>query len=282
MRAETRTFDTPDGVKLVGDLMGPADGRPVLLLHGGGQTRASWRDTLPAIAELGFRVCAVDARGHGESDYSASGDYTARAFCSDLDAVIDAMGPSPILIGASLGGIVALLIAGEEGPERVGGLVLVDVAASTNPYGVKRIQGFMRANPEGFASLEEAADAVARFATDRPRPRNPGGLARNLRLRDGRYYWHWDPEVFFQMSGAPTQIEKSLAALRQAAKTLTVPTLYVRGGKSNVVTEEGARAFLELVPHAQYANIAGAHHMVAGDANDAFNDAVSDFIGGLS
>ena len=59
---------------------------------------------------------------------------------------------------------------------------------------------------------------------------------------------------------------------------LKVPTLLVRGRQSDVLTEEGVRDFLQLVPHADYADIAGADHMVSGDRNDAFNDAVFAFL----
>jgi pimeloyl-ACP methyl ester carboxylesterase len=52
----------------------------------------------------------------------------------------------------------------------------------------------------------------------------------------------------------------------------------VRGQSSEVVREENVRAFLEAVPHAEYVDVTGAGHMVAGDRNDAFNDAVSDFL----
>ena len=43
----------------------------------------------------------------------------------------------------------------------------------------------------------------------RARPKGTEGLARNLRLRDGRYYWHWDPAFFFQMAGAPGHIDRA-------------------------------------------------------------------------
>ena len=59
---------------------------------------------------------------------------------------------------------------------------------------------------------------------------------------------------------------------------MSIPTLLVRGTRSRIVSEAGAREFLDMVPHAEFVDIAGAHHMVAGDANDAFNDAVFSFI----
>ena len=66
--------------------------------------------------------------------------------------------------------------------------------------------------------------------------------------------------------------------LEAAARTLTVPTLLVRGRQSDLFSEEGAQAFLAMVPHAEFADVGGAGHMVAGDRNDAFNDAVIGFL----
>jgi non-heme chloroperoxidase len=131
----------------------------------------------------------------------------------------------------------------------------------------------MHSAPNGFASVDEAADAVASYLPHRPRPKDTSGLMKNLRLRDdGRYHWHWDPKMFNGMG------ERSMDALRDAARGLTAPTLLVRGGMSEVLTEEGAKDFLTLVPHAEFADIAGADHMVAGDRNDAFNAATFDFL----
>ena len=67
-------------------------------------------------------------------------------------------------------------------------------------------------------------------------------------------------------------------ALREAARDVHVPTLLIRGGRSRIVTEAGVKEFMALVPQAEYVDIADAHHMVAGDANDAFNDAVFAFL----
>jgi non-heme chloroperoxidase len=96
---------------------------------------------------------------------------------------------------------------------------------------------------------------------------------RNLRLREGRYYWHWDPRMF-QQGRRPRDTD----GLREAARNLKVPTLLVRGRLSDVLSQEGVDDFLQLVRHAEFADIAGADHMVAGDRNDAFNDAVFAFL----
>jgi pimeloyl-ACP methyl ester carboxylesterase len=73
-------------------------------------------------------------------------------------------------------------------------------------------------------------------------------------------------------------MERNYLRLRDAAKRVRIPALLVRGGISLVMSDEGAKEFQELVPHAEYVTIAGADHMVAGDRNDAFNSAVIDFL----
>ena len=63
-----------------------------------------------------------------------------------------------------------------------------------------------------------------------------------------------------------------------AAKNVKCPSLLVRGGLSDVLSEEGAQAYLSLVPHSEYANVGEAAHMVAGDRNDVFVAAVLEFL----
>jgi non-heme chloroperoxidase len=66
--------------------------------------------------------------------------------------------------------------------------------------------------------------------------------------------------------------------LEDCARRLTLPTLLVRGGLSDVLSEEGAKEFLQLAPHSEYVNVTGAAHMVAGDRNDHFGEAVIEFL----
>jgi pimeloyl-ACP methyl ester carboxylesterase len=139
----------------------------------------------------------------------------------------------------------------------------------------------MNSAPNGFASLEEAADAVSAYLPHRQRPKDTGGLKRNLRLRDGRYYWHWDPALLQMGRDAEAKFagpNPPPNPMESAARALKLPTLLIRGGRSRIVSDAGAREFLEMVPHAELVDISGAHHMVAGDANDAFNDAVFTFV----
>lgn len=258
-------------VQITADLAGPPDGAPVILLHGGGQTRGAWGGALAEGARRGFRMISADLRGHGESGWSPAADYSMAAHAADISAIAGALPAPPFLVGASLGGMASLSYAAMGGG--LAGLVMVDIAPTVNTAGTDKILAFMHSAPDGFASVEEAADAVATYLPHRPRPKDTTGLMRNLRLRDGRYYWHWDPRMF--QRGRPT---RDTDGLREAARNLKAPTLLVRGRLSDVLSQEGVDDFLQLVPHAEFADIAGADHMVAGDRNDAFNEAVFAFL----
>jgi pimeloyl-ACP methyl ester carboxylesterase len=284
------SFTGADGNRLAADVFGER-GAPVLLLHGGGQTRHAWRETAGRIARTGMTAYALDQRGHGDSDWIASGDYTFAAFANDARTVADELarrgGVRPIVIGASLGGIAALTAEGQakrsgRGPV-FSALVLVDITPRVDLGGVAKIQGFMRTHAqEGFATIAEAADAVAAYLPHRPRPRSHDGLKKNLRLHpDGRWRWHWDPRFLdgpHPVSAGRDEVEAALVA---AAKGLEIPALLVRGASSELVQEAHAREFLELVPHAEYADVSGARHMVAGDQNDQFSEAILGFLGKL-
>jgi len=257
------------------------------LLHGGGQTRNSWGTTLGAVAAKGWRAYAVDLRGHGQSEWAADGDYTLDAFAGDVLAISRALEQPPALVGASLGGIASLAAIGEHTDEAVArALVLVDVAPRIEEQGRMRIGAFMLEHMEtGFASLEEVADAIQAYNPHRPRPSDLGGLQKNLRRGDDdRWYWHWDPAFIGGRLGSPGETRSSIVdpeRLGKAARALTIPTLLVRGRVSDLLSEEGAQELLELVPHAQLVDVAGAGHMVAGDRNDLFNDAVVRFLDSL-
>ncbi|AOR73327.1 alpha/beta hydrolase [Burkholderia stabilis] len=266
---------TADGVRLAGDTWGHPDAPLVVLLHGGGQTRHAWGGTGALLGSTGYFAVAYDARGHGDSDWSPAGDYGQDAFVSDLRHVVDVLGGRrPILIGASLGGGTSLVAIGECRID-ARALILVDIVPYTEPAGVARIRTFMQQNPDGFGSLDEVADAIGRYRSSRSRPGNHAGLSKNVRLGDdGRYHWHWDPRF---LSGT-TDLAARHARFSACARNLALPTLLVRGGSSDVVSEAGVREFLELCPHAEYVNVAAAGHMVAGDRNDVFGQAAEQFL----
>lgn len=283
VRHETIHCEGANGVRLVADAHGDPADPAVLLLHGGGQTRHSWGGTAAALAAEGFYAVSADLRGHGESDWDPTGDYSMAVMRADTEAWC-ALLDRPALVGASMGGIAGMWTEGTRAEEGLApassALVLVDIAHRTEAAGVQRIIDFMTGRPEGFASLEEAADAVAEYMPHRPRPTNLDGLARNLRLgEDGRYRWHWDPAFMSGDRRPRTSVQIDIFV--EHARRLELPVLLVRGRMSDVVSEETAQEFLQLVPHAQYVDVRDAHHMVAGDRNDAFTPPVVAFLRGL-
>jgi pimeloyl-ACP methyl ester carboxylesterase len=283
-------FKGASGNTMVGDVYGE-EGPPVLLLHGGGQTRHAWKKTGDLIAQLGRTAYAVDQRGHGDSEWVADGAYSFPDFAADARALADTLaersGVRPVAVGASLGGIASMLAEG--GPERREGdavfsaLILVDITPRVDLDGVAKVQGFMRAHAkEGFATIAEAADAVAAYLPHRPRPRSHDGLKKNLRLHpDGRWRWHWDPRFLDgrrRVGQGGDEVERMLI---EAARRIAIPALLVRGASSELVQEAHAKEFVELVPHATYVDVSGARHMVAGDRNDQFANAIKSFLKGL-
>ncbi|MFC0842728.1 alpha/beta fold hydrolase [Streptomyces noboritoensis] len=275
-----RSFVGGGGIHLAADVWGEASSPPLLLLHGGGQTRHTWDRTGPRLAALGWRVIAPDLRGHGASGWSAGGDYDLGQFADDIRALVAELGEQPVLVGASLGGLSSLLAAGEAPRAAIRALVLVDVAHRPDPRGVRRIIEFMRHWPDGFAGVGEAAAAVSAYLPHRPPPDDPEGIRKNLRRHGDRWVWHWDPRLLDSFEGRmdpPGMAERLLAAARHTE----VPILLVRGGISDVVREDIAEEFCDRVSNARRVDVADAGHMVAGDRNEHFIDAIVPFLEGI-
>lgn len=271
-----------DGVTIVADRIGDPAAPAVVFLHGGGQTRRSWGRAAAAVAERGWQAVTVDFRGHGESDWSADGDYRVTTFAGDVLEVLGELPDRPVIVGASLGGFTAMLLAGELAPGTVRAIVLVDIVPDMNQSGASRIHDFMAEKmTSGFASLDEVADTIQQYNPHRPRPADLNGLKTNLRERDGRWYWHWDPKFIDGTAALPpievTEVDRMHAAVDTILRN-GVPMLLVRGQMSDLVTEERAREFLGRFPDVDFVDVGGAGHMVAGDRNDAFAEAVVNFV----
>jgi pimeloyl-ACP methyl ester carboxylesterase len=267
-----------EGVQLVADVRGDPDAWPVLLLHGGGQTRHAWGSAAEHIAAEGWRTVSLDLRGHGESDWAPRADYSFTAFGGDVVSVADQLGNPPVLVGASLGGLSALYAEGTSDRVVSSGLVLVDITLKTNTEGIQRIRTFMESGLGGFDSLEDAARAIAAYTPERNRAVNPDGLRKVLRERDGRWFWHWDPAFIAQGRQEAAVPDVLVPLVGAAMNNIHVPTLLVRGLLSDVVTQEGVDHLLASVPGSSVVDVAGAAHMIAGDRNDAFSDAVLTFL----
>jgi pimeloyl-ACP methyl ester carboxylesterase len=272
-----RRVTTSDGLILVADIAGEAGHPAVILLHGGGQTRHSWAGAMRRLATEGYQVISYDARGHGESDWSPRGDYTLPSLAADLRAVFSTIDAPAALVGASMGGMTSFYAIGSSERPMATALVMVDIVLRPNIAGTKKIWKFMQSHADGFASLEEAADAVTQYNPHRPRPADLDGLRKNLRMRDDkRLYWHWDPRLLAaDPSIEPPSFSNELVGI---SDRVDVPLLLVRGGQSDVVDDTGVAEMLALVPQMEIVNVPGAGHMVAGDRNDTFVDGILPFL----
>ncbi len=275
-----------DGLLLVGDLWQPTEPstehRTVYLLHGGGQTRRSWRSTGEDLARQGYRCLAFDARGHGESDWSPTGNYTMDSIAGDLRTILDTFGRAISLVGASMGGLTSLVALGEDSTI-ADSLALVDITPFSEPVGIERIRAFMTGTDEGFATLEEAATAIAAYNPHRKSGGSLDGLKKVLRLIDGRYHWHWDPAFMPAPRQEPTLDTRehpiNERRIRDLAATITVPTLLVRGGGSDIVSDSSIERTRALMPQLEAIAVGGAGHMVAGDDNGVFAAGLLEFLG---
>lgn len=275
MAGQLLSVTTDDGLTLVGEVHGLGTRQLALLLHGGGQSRHAWAGTVDRLLAAGFDVASYDARGHGDSSWAPDKDYSHPAYARDLIAFLGALGRPAVLIGASLGGVTALFAAADA-PALIDGLVLVDIVPRFAAEGVERVRSFMTANPEGFATIEEALEAVQAYNPNRSRPKDPSNLRRSLREgADGRLRWHWDPAV---VGDAPTMEMTRLFSDKLAALPRSLPLMLLAGAQSDVVDEAAVATFRKQAPHAEIHSVDRAGHMVAGDRNDAFSTAIIDFL----
>lgn len=282
--AEPRRFTlhAGDGVPLAIATRGDDSAPALIFAHGFGQTRNAWNATTAVLAGAGWRCLTMDARGHGDSGWRGDGHYDFSQFVDDLVRLARVSAQKPILVGASMGGLLGLVAQAEHEVFRA--LVLVDITPRWEAAGVERILTFMRAHPQGFASVEEASAAIAHYLPHRSR-RHRGDRSRLERLRSllvsdagGRLRWHWDPRLLDTIA---TGSERQQSSLLEAARRIRVPTLLVSGERSDVISDDTITEFLCCVPHAQHVRVSRATHMIAGDDNAAFTAAVARFVAPL-
>jgi len=276
--ATLKPYVTRNGLGLAADVEGSGDRGVVMLAHGGGQTRHSWASTAHRLAQRGWKTVSLDLRGHGDSDWDPAGDYHIDRYAEDLIDVAATLPATPALIGASLGGIAGMMAEAVLAPGTFASLTLVDIIPRTDATGVEKIMGFMGAHLEhGFQSLDAAAETIAAYLPHRPKPKDLSGLAKNLRQGiDGRYRWHWDPK--FVTGVRRERLPGHAEDLEAKCREIDVPVHLIRGRMSELVSLEGAQAFVTSLRHGSFTDVADAGHMVAGDRNDVFLEAVVEFL----
>ena len=251
----------------------------LLFAHGFGQTRGAWQRSGMALAAEGYAGLSYDARGHGESARNpADLPYAGEQFADDLIIVAGEHVQPPVLVGASMGGLFGM-ISEARWPGLFRAMVLVDITPRWEEAGLQRILGFVTAFPQGFDSLDQAADIIAAYLPHRRSRKSPEELREVLREgSDGRWRWHWDARLIDDLVRDCAQHQDDIA---EAARTIRCPVLLISGGRSDLVSARTVEEFQALVPHARHAHLPQATHMLAGDDNDAFTSTVLEYLADL-
>lgn len=254
---------------------GSEDRPPVLFLHGGCLTARTW-DLVCLALRSDFRCLALDQRGHGDSEWSSALDYGTEAFVGDLAALIEHLSlPRPVLVGQSMGGLNALAFAARH-PDRIAGVVAIDVAPDVEAAGAERIFDFVT-EPVALDSVDAYVERAVAFNPARDPQLLRTSLLHNLReLPDGRWTWKYDRRLVTRERFS--RVRDELEDLRPRLATITCPALVVRGARSDVVTPTGVAALARSLPDGSWTEIPDAGHTVQGDNPRGLAEALREFL----
>lgn len=262
-----------DGVRLSYLDWGPAPGPTILFLHGGGLTGHTW-DVVCDLLHREYRCICLELRGHGDSEWSREGHYSLEHHAADLDRAVVALGLERfVLVGMSLGGSTSLMWAAKRS-RLLRGLVLVDTGPRqlrAPSEGMRRMVDFVGADEA--APFEEFVERAVRFNPLRNRERLRRSLRFSLRpLPDGRWTWKYDPRIrqrFNVVVSAADEHRREMEVrnrrLWDAAAAVECPTLVVRGGSSDIYSDEDAERTAATLRAGRWLRIEGAGHTVQGD-----------------
>ncbi len=266
--ARARAFSI-DGLELHG-LEWPADGPPVLLLHGGA-AHAHWFDPVVPALRGRYHLVSLDQRGHGLSGWPSPPAYRTEDFARDIAAVADRLGWERFaLAGHSMGGHNAMAFAAWH-PERVSQLVIIDSRPAHPPDRLHHLR------ERGYRPLRRHATAAAALESFRLLPREtiaqPGVLEHLARKgiieRDGAWLYRFDPAC----NGTRQPVDAWTLLDR-----ISAPTLIIRGELSPILPREMAERMRGLIPRADMVEIAGSYHHVTLDVPDTLAGVLDRFL----
>jgi len=258
MQPEGKTL-TVNGLSLHYLEWGKPEAPPIVCVHGYTSSAQAF-NALARHLQDRYRILALDVRGHGESAWSPTGAYGYADQAGDLAAFVRQLGLDKfVLIGTSMGGIIAMAYAAEHA-ERLSGLVINDIGPDAEA-GTQRITHMVGSRPDDFASLEEAmayrraASPILAARGDEDQHELALGVLRQR--ADGRWSWKIDPAYIEQRvrHGAPSR-----PPLWTALGTLHCPTLVVWGTESDVLSEAQAHRMVDALPRGELVRVPGIGH----------------------
>lgn len=249
---------------------GNRDAPIILLLHGIAQTAHSWDFIAIGLADY-YHVVAIDARGHGDSDWSKTSDYSPAAHQRDLDHIVRQLAPNGVcVIGLSMGGRSAYTFAARR-PDRVQSVVVVDAGPVSAAAGRQRIRSFMQLG-DTHDTYDSFVKAVQDYQPHRSIDQIRATLKNNLRRTpDGKWTWKYDRAIRDPSLRRPTpmpEVEWNLL------KSIRSPALVVRGSRSDVLAREVAIEMSRVMPQCSFVEIPNSGHIVTSDNPSGFLSAV--------
>lgn len=250
---------------------GTAGHPPILCLHGGA-AHAHWFDFFAPGFVADYHVRALDLRGHGDSQWMDPPAYTYHLYVADVAEVVHTLDlQNLILIGHSMGGMVAILFTAVH-PERIRALVVVDSSMRMTD---ERVAALREIGSRPGSSYATQAEFVQRY---RLRPAGTTAAPEIIRhlaersarqLPDGRWTHKFDRHVYGQRDPIDSFPYWSRIA---------VPTLLVKGGRSQRISPELFAQVRAHCPHAELAEVPHSDHHVFLDNPRGFERVVKAFL----
>lgn len=270
-----REVVSADGTKIVYEVSGPEQGRPLVLLHGWAGTLRCWGRAAEILAET-FRAVAVDLRGHGYSGAPEAGYDDPKNWAADVAAVLagEGIAANAVLLGWSYGGIVLSDYLTAEGSGALAAVVYSGSQANIG-RGVEGAQtgsAMAEAIPDVFS--ESAGRAMRGFAA-----------FGNANTGPGRDKGQDAQRLFGGSLATPPRVRKALfyrtVDNTETLQNLDIPVLVMHGTADPVVPVENGRYIAESAPNARTSYWDGAQHGLFIEDPQRFADELTEFITGL-
>lgn len=274
MRIGSHFFKNRSGLGLHYLTWGEPEQPVLIMLHGLRSYAATWQMLAPLLAEH-FFVVALDQRGRGQSDWAEYSSYQTEYYVHDLEDLIAELKVGNVfLLGHSLGGSNALEFTRLH-PEQVRALIVEDIGpgSSIQGEGAARIRHEMQSTPLSFASWDVATTFWQKLRPLIDEQGIQSRLQHTLLEKDGQIHWRHDQEGI-----AKARLSFPSIDLWPAVKSLTCPTLFIKGGLSDFLTTEILEKIKENNKLVKTVEIAGASHYVHDDQTEQFNQTVRDFL----
>ncbi len=249
-------------------------GKPAILCVHGGAAHAHWFDFIAAGFTADYHVCALDHRGHGDSewDQSPTPDYSYQRYAADLNAVVEQLDLRDfILVGHSMGGVVSTVYSATY-PGRAKAFILIDSTICMPPERIASMQAVGNREGRHYATQEEfLANYKVRPAGSVAAPE----VIRHIAQHSGRLFedgrWRY-------------KVDRKIYAMRQRMDSfpywnhIKIPALLMKGDRSARITPEIIAEVKSRAPQVEVAEVAHSDHHVTLDNSSGFIQAMNEFI----